>query len=107
MTSADFTLTYDGPALATHEMNVRDLAPAMLAVGELFEAMNGLYNGKLAEVAVNVRAYSPGCFNVHFDVVQVIRDGKTFFAGAEATAAPICFSYFLAQEAPPRLRVPG
>ena len=46
MSRTDFTLTYAGPALQDHEMNVRDLAPAMLAVGELFEALNRLYNGE-------------------------------------------------------------
>ena len=37
---ASFHLIYDGPALANHEMNVRDLAPALLAVGELLEEVN-------------------------------------------------------------------
>ena len=87
MSHADFKLTYDGPALRGNQMNVRDLAPAMLAVGELFEALNSLYNGKQTEVAVNVRALSAGCFNVDFDVVQAIRDGMTFLAGTEVTAA--------------------
>jgi hypothetical protein len=87
MSRTDFTLTYDGPALATHEMNVRDLAPAMLAVGELFEALNRLYNGKQADVAVNVTALSPGCFQVGFDIVQTIKDATEFLSGQEVTAA--------------------
>jgi len=82
-----FQLTYDGPALRTHEMNVRDLAPAMLAVGEAFEALNSLYNGKTAKIAVNVRAHEPGCFTVVFDVVQAFRETTQFFAGTEITAA--------------------
>jgi hypothetical protein len=87
MSRAEFTLTYDGPALRNHEMNVRDLAPAMLAVGEVFEALNSLYNGKAAEVAVNVRAHEPGCFSVVFDVVQAYKSGTEFLAGTEVTAA--------------------
>lgn len=86
MSRTDFTLTYDGPALRSHEMNVRDLAPAMLAVGELFEALNRLYNGKLADVAVNVTALQPGSFQVGFDVVQLVRDATAFLSGAEVTA---------------------
>jgi hypothetical protein len=54
MSRADFTLTYDGRALQIHEMDVRDLAPAMLAVGELFDPMNVLLNGETAEVQINV-----------------------------------------------------
>lgn len=53
MSRADFTLTYDGPALQDHEMDARELAPAMLAVGELFDAMNILLNGEAAEVTVS------------------------------------------------------
>lgn len=87
MSQVDFILTYDGPALQRHEMNVRDLAPAMLAVGEAFEALNSLYNGKAAQLAVNVRAHQPGCFRVAFDVVQIAKDATAFLAGTEMTAA--------------------
>lgn len=87
MSQAIFVLTYDGPALRQHEMNVRDLAPAMLAVGEAFEALNVLYNGKAAKVAVNVRAHEPGCFKVVFDVVQLLREGTEFLSGTEVSGA--------------------
>lgn len=88
MSRADFTLTYDGPALAAHEMDVRELAPAMLAVGELFDAMNMLLNGESAEVQVNVRAHEPGCFSVVFDIVQSWRDGAmSLLTGDFVTAA--------------------
>jgi hypothetical protein len=88
MSSADFNLTYDGPALRNHEMNVRDLAPAMLAVGELFDALNLLYNGEGVEVAVNVKAHQPGCFSVWFEVIQNWKDGAlALLSGNDATAA--------------------
>lgn len=88
MSRADFTLTYDGPALASHEMDVRDLAPAMLAVGELFDAINMLLNGEAATVKVNVRAHEPGCFSVVFDIVQSWRDGAmSLLTGDFVTAA--------------------
>lgn len=88
MSRADFTLTYDGPALASHEMDVRELAPAMLAVGELFDAMNMLLNGESADVQVNVRAHEPGCFSVVFDIVQSWRDGAmSLLTGDFVTAA--------------------
>lgn len=87
MSRAAFVLTYDGPALRDHEMNVRDLAPAMLAVGEAFEALNVLYNGRAAKIAVNVRAHEPGCFKVVFDVVQALKEGTEFLSGTEVSGA--------------------
>lgn len=87
MSQASFNLKYDGPALREHTMNVRDLAPAMLAVGEAFEALNSLYNGKEAKVSVNVRAHEPGSFSVLFDVYQALKDSTAFLAGTEVTAA--------------------
>lgn len=87
MSQAEFILTYDGPALKNHEMNVRDLAPAMLGVGEVFEALNSLYNGKAADIAVNVRAHEPGCFTVVFDVAQHVKSATEFLSGTGVTAA--------------------
>lgn len=87
MSRVDFTLTYDGPALRDHQMNVRDLAPAMLAVGEAFEALNSLYNGKATQIAVNVRAHEPGCFSIAFDVVQAAKDATDYLAGTGVSSA--------------------
>jgi len=87
MSHAEFILTYDGPALESHEMNVRDLAPAMLAVGEAFEGLNALLNGKSAQLAVNVRAHQPGCFKVAFDIVQVAKDLTPVLTGPGIVAA--------------------
>ncbi len=63
-------MVYDGPALADGSMNVRDLAPAMMAVGSFFDAANRVANGERSKVSVNVRATSAGSFQVLFEVVQ-------------------------------------
>jgi len=89
MSRADFTLTYDGPALQNHEMDVRELAPAMLGVGELFDAMNLLLNGETAEVKVNVRAHEPGCFSVVFDIVQGWKDGAIALLSGDLVTSAI------------------
>lgn len=89
MSRADFTLTYDGPALQDHEMDVRELAPAMLAVGELFDAMNILLNGEAAEVQVRVKAHEPGCFSVVFDILQSLRGGVVSFLSGDHVAAAL------------------
>ena len=67
---AQFDLVYDGPALAEGSMNVRDLAPAMMAVGGFFEAANRVTNAGRASVSVNVRATSTGSFHILFEVAQ-------------------------------------
>ncbi len=87
MSAVTFQITYDGPAVAHNEINVRDLAPAMLAVGETFEALNRLFNGANADIAVNVRAHEPGSFTVIFEVIQHARPIIDFFSGPEITAA--------------------
>ena len=67
---ARLDIVYDGPALADGSMNVRDLAPAMMAIGGFFEAANRVTNGDSAKVNVNVRATSAGSFHVLFEVAQ-------------------------------------
>lgn len=87
MSHAEFILTFEGPALENHEMNVRDLAPAMLAVGDAFEGMNALFNGGSAQIAVNVRAHQPGSFKVAFDIVQLAKDATPVLVGPGVVAA--------------------
>ena len=67
---ARLDIVYDGPALSDGSMNVRDLAPAMLAIGGFFDAANRVTNGERAKVNVNVRATSAGSFHVLFEVAQ-------------------------------------
>jgi hypothetical protein len=49
-------VVYDGPALAEHAMDVRDLAPALLAIAETLEEANTVLNGNRAQVRVQVHA---------------------------------------------------
>lgn len=71
MSKATFHVLYDGPALANHEMNVRDLAPALLALGQLLEETNAAVNDGKAKVSVQVRAsFKTGCFGIELEVVQ-------------------------------------
>lgn len=67
---ARLDIVYDGPALVDGSMNVRDLAPAMLAIGGFFDAANRLTNGERAKVNVNVRATSASSFHILFEVAQ-------------------------------------
>ena len=67
---ARLDIVYDGPALVDGSMNVRDLAPAMLAIGGFFDAANRVTNGARAKVNVNVRATSASSFHILFEVAQ-------------------------------------
>ena len=56
----DFALEYDGEALSSHEIDVRQLAPALLNAAELFQAVNRLVNPTDPDVHVNIRATREG-----------------------------------------------
>jgi hypothetical protein len=89
MSTASLQIVYDGPALASHEMEVRDLAPALLALGELFEEANATLNHGKSKVSVSVKgSFKTGCFAIDIAVTQsIIQQAQDFFAGAPVTAA--------------------
>jgi hypothetical protein len=70
--SAQFTVTYDGEALRDHEIDVRDLAPALLAVGKLFEDANRVINGDRCDVRVRMKATGEGSIDVALKVHQTL-----------------------------------
>ena len=53
MSRENFQISYDGPALSVNEMNIKDLAPALLSLGELFEEANEIITKR--EVVQEVR----------------------------------------------------
>ncbi|AZV93566.1 hypothetical protein CBF45_07410 [Bordetella sp. J329] len=90
MSKAAFHILYDGPALVNHEMNVNDLAPALLALGDVIEAANDALNGtKRARVSLNVKAsFKTGCFGIELDVAQTLmQQVGALFSAAQAVTA--------------------
>lgn len=64
-----FLLSYGGPALAGGSIDVRDLGPALLSVGDLFEEANSVAGGR-TNVSVHVQATRRGSFEVLLEIVQ-------------------------------------
>lgn len=67
---AEFKIAYDGEALRSHIMDVRDLAPALLAFGKLFDESNRVLNGNKTTVKLQVKATSPASFDILFQLDQ-------------------------------------
>jgi hypothetical protein len=72
MSEAQFTLVFRGPAVENGEIDVQDLAPALLAIGELLQAANDTINGQASKVAVKVRATAEGSFEVDLSLWQQV-----------------------------------
>jgi hypothetical protein len=59
-----FGVVYDGPALAAGRMPVRDLAPALLALGDLFAEASQVIYPDAGPVSLSVEATDRGSFDV-------------------------------------------
>jgi hypothetical protein len=65
MAETAFSIAYEGPALETGRMPVRDLAPALLALGDLFTEAGQLVYPHSAPVTLSIKATEQGSFDVH------------------------------------------
>ena len=74
MSRAEFSIRYQGEALEEGRMSVRDLAPALLSVADLFDAVCEELNGKSIPVDVHVLATSEGSFEVDLSVIMGLVD---------------------------------
>ena len=68
MPGPSFRLEFDGPALRDHEIDVADLAPALIALGQMVKAANRVVNGESLDVSVKVRTVGDGSFWVALTV---------------------------------------
>jgi hypothetical protein len=86
MGEATVVIGYDGEALRDGTMNVRDLAPALIAFGELVQAANSALNGSDVRVVVNIRAFRAGSMNT---LLQTLVETTTPLFQARADARDI------------------
>jgi hypothetical protein len=89
MPEARFQLTYDGRDLRDSAMNVYELGPALVAVGDLVRDTNRLLNGDRAAVDIRVDAgFKSGSFEIQLLLDQRIfesaRETLVFLAAVDA-----------------------
>ena len=73
MSRRAFEIAYAGPSPDDHSMDVEELAPALIAIGQLVREANAVLNGKKATVNVSVVSdFEHKCFNINFEVVQTV-----------------------------------
>jgi hypothetical protein len=88
MAEAEFGVKYDGPALADGRMPVKDLAPALLALGDLFTEASLVAFPDRDPATLNIRATESGSFLVllglhspeAWDQIIQLLSGKTMTA---------------------------
>ena len=111
---SQFQIRFDGEALRSGLMDVRELAPSLLAVGDLIESANRVLNGDRATISVQVKGeFKTGSFPVALVVSQSlieaakdfllhhphIRDAKEileilfFYGGMPATTVTTVFKF--------------
>lgn len=89
MSAAAFTIRYDGPALASHRMAVKDLAPALLALGEAVNAAGRIANPASQPPSLAITASEEGSFKVNLDLIDAsfFEKVQNIFSGDAVSAA--------------------
>ncbi|MDH5573362.1 MAG: hypothetical protein OEY89_16485, partial [Gammaproteobacteria bacterium] len=89
MTKDAVRLRYDGPALSEHSIDVNDLAPALLALGDLCTRANKKFNQNRASVKVLVNAdLEQNCFEIYLELAQTIfEQAKTLLKNDDVASA--------------------
>lgn len=72
MSEEHFVVAYDGPALAAHVMDVKDLAPALLSLSEAFHQAQHLLDPGAQRVNLQIRAFDAGSFEISMLLTETL-----------------------------------
>jgi len=83
MSRCALTIAYDGPALQDKTMNIKELAPALLSIGNVLEEANKELNGKDSGMQVLVRSdFKTGSFQVDLEIVRSLGEQISILMGS-------------------------
>lgn len=84
-------IIYEGAPVDDGTMDVRDLAPALLSIGELCQEANRALNGNEVQLSVRVKAdFHKGSFGVELEFVRTFMEAaKTLLSGGDVDASKI------------------
>lgn len=75
MKKTSIQIAYDGTAIETGSMDVRDLAPALLAIGDVLQECNRELYGDASKVSVYVKSdFEKGSFQIDLEVVLTLAE---------------------------------
>jgi hypothetical protein len=97
MSKDNFQLAYDGPAVREGSMDVYDLAPALLGIGDLVRDANRFLNQDRADVSVQVESdFQHGSFEISLMVDQTVlaQAKEMLFAGSISEAKELLMLLF-------------
>jgi hypothetical protein len=82
-----FRIKYDGEAFSDHTIDVNDLAPALLALGDLMQEANRIANHDTSKISIKVKATETGCFQISIQAIQdIYTNSIAVLAGEKVTA---------------------
>ncbi len=85
MSEARLRIAFEGPGVEDGSIDVRDLAPALLALGQLVQAAAAVLNGDRAQTSVRLLEVDDGSFIADLAIIQSIGEMlKELFAFSEA-----------------------
>lgn len=90
MSKAFLTIAYSGPVLDDGTMDVNDLAPALLAIGNIVDEANKVLNGNEAKIQVKVKSdFKSGSFDVNIEIIHSLVAQISAFMGTVKDAKDI------------------
>jgi len=88
MSKFEFRIAFDGEALVGHTMNVRDLAPSLLALGEIINEANRILNGPEAKSELHITPnIHEACFDIGVEIKQHWETLKKLFGDDDISTA--------------------